>query len=77
MGIHYDSVSAQDLEPILLDIEDACNGHKKTHAVLACLFMAFMIQDPDISPADLQKNVTHVSEIIALLVSQKGDKRTH
>lgn len=76
-NINYTEASLQELMPLLGDLEDACVGNKKSHIILACIVLAFMMQDPDMSSERLITGVREVTELIALHVATPEKVQTH
>ena len=68
---HKAQASAEDVQKIVQKIGPLLDGENLQHILLACLFIVFVIQNPDISRDDLAEGVKGASEWVAMFLDSK------
>ena len=68
MRLNYVQTSGQDVANIVDSIEDVVEGIPNILVTTACLVVAVLAQNPEISPERLQDVVKGLSEYIAVSV---------
>jgi hypothetical protein len=65
MPVNYVQASGKDIAELVDRIETAVEGTPDIHVSIACIVVAALAQNPDVSPAKLQECVKSVSEYMA------------
>lgn len=68
-------VSGEDVQKVLERIEPLVVDIPKTHVMLACLGLAFMLQDPDMSVEELHDGVLGASQWICLYLHRLEENK--
>lgn len=71
---HKATATAEEVKVIVDKIGPILDGESTQHVLLACLFIAFVIQNPDIKREDLAEGIKGASEYIALFLDSKEAK---
>lgn len=62
------TATGQEIADIVAGVQEALLGVPRGHAIIACLSMALILQNPDISPEQLQSGIKDVSRYVCLLL---------
>ncbi len=63
------SATGEQIARIVNNIQEAVSEESRTDILMACLSMAIILQEPDITPSNLVKGVKESSQFIALYLS--------
>ena len=67
--INKTTATGAEIGRIVEEVSPILSKEDPSHVLMACLSLAFVVQDPDITPDDLARGVRSASEHIALFLS--------
>jgi hypothetical protein len=65
MPVNYIEISGKEVAELVARIEDTVEGYPNPAVMMACICVAALAQNPEISPSKLQECVQATSELLA------------